>query len=41
VVYVFRPFAQRECQILLIEPVETVNTGDAGGERTVVDPEWI
>ncbi|MCZ6531154.1 MAG: cupin domain-containing protein [Chloroflexi bacterium] len=36
-----RPFAQRECQILLIEPVETVNTGDAGGERTVVDPEWI
>ncbi len=36
-----RPFAQRECQILLIEPVETVNTGDAGGDRTVVDPEWI
>ncbi len=36
-----RPCAQRECQILLIEPVETVNTGDAGGDRTVIDPEWI
>ena len=36
-----RPYAQRECQILLIEPVETVNTGDAGGDRTVIDPEWI
>ncbi|MFV2045512.1 MAG: cupin domain-containing protein [Anaerolineales bacterium] len=36
-----RPYAQRECQILLIEPVETVNTGDAGGDRTVVHPEWI
>jgi mannose-6-phosphate isomerase-like protein (cupin superfamily) len=36
-----RPYAQRECQILLIEPTETVNTGDAGGDRTVIDPEWI
>ena len=36
-----RPYAQNECQILLIEPVETVNTGDAGGDRTVVHPEWI
>jgi len=36
-----RPCAQRECQILLIEPIETVNTGDAGGDRTVVHPEWI
>ena len=36
-----RPYAERECQILLIEPLETVNTGDAGGERTVVDLEWI
>ena len=36
-----RPYAERESQILLIEPVETVNTGDAGGDRTVIDPEWI
>ena len=36
-----RPYAERECQVLLIEPVETINTGDAGGERTVIDLEWI
>jgi mannose-6-phosphate isomerase-like protein (cupin superfamily) len=36
-----RPFAESECDVLLIEPVETVNTGDAGGERTVSDLEWI
>ena len=36
-----KPFAERECRILLIEPIETVNTGDTGGERTVADLEWI
>jgi len=36
-----RPFAESECEVLLIEPVETVNTGDAGGERTVSELEWI
>jgi len=36
-----KPFAERECKILLIEPTETVNTGDAGGDRTVADLEWI
>ncbi len=36
-----KPFAERECKILVIEPIETVNTGDAGGERTVADLEWI
>ncbi len=36
-----KPFAERECMVLLIEPVETVNTGDAGGDRTVTDLEWI
>jgi mannose-6-phosphate isomerase-like protein (cupin superfamily) len=36
-----RPFAESECHVLLIEPRETVNTGDAGGERTVSDLEWI
>ncbi len=36
-----KPFAERECRVLLIEPVETVNTGDAGGDRTVADLEWI
>ena len=29
------PKADEETHVLLIEPRETVNTGDAGGERTV------
>jgi mannose-6-phosphate isomerase-like protein (cupin superfamily) len=36
-----KPFAAQECTIMMIEPVGTVNTGDAGGERTVEKPEWI
>lgn len=36
-----RPYAERECQILVIEPEKTINTGDAGGDRTVIDLEWI
>ncbi|HSR54452.1 MAG TPA: cupin domain-containing protein [Acidobacteriota bacterium] len=29
-----KPVAEKECSILLIEPSGTVNTGDAGGDRT-------
>jgi mannose-6-phosphate isomerase-like protein (cupin superfamily) len=29
-----------ECEVLLIEPAGTPNTGDAGGARTV-EPEWL
>lgn len=36
-----RPVADEEVSVLLFEPASTVNTGSAGGERTVVDPEWI
>jgi mannose-6-phosphate isomerase-like protein (cupin superfamily) len=36
-----KPFSEDECSMLLIEPAATVNTGDAGGERTVTEPEWI
>lgn len=36
-----KPVAEEECQILLIEPVGTVNTGDAGGELTKTDETWI
>ena len=36
-----RPVAEREAHVLLFEPVSTVNTGDAGGPRTVPKPEWI
>jgi len=29
------PFAETDCQLLLIEPSDKVNTGEAGGEPTV------
>lgn len=34
------PVADEEVHVLLLEPKSTVNTGSAGGERTVVD-QWI
>jgi mannose-6-phosphate isomerase-like protein (cupin superfamily) len=34
------PVAEEECEVLLLEPAGTRNTGDAGGARTVA-PEWI
>ncbi len=36
-----KPVAAAECKILLIEPAGTVNTGDAGGELTEENLEWI
>jgi mannose-6-phosphate isomerase-like protein (cupin superfamily) len=36
-----RPVAPRECSVLLIEPRGTLNTGDAGGERTAAQDLWI
>jgi len=30
-----------ECKVLLIEPAETLNTGDAGGALTDTNLEWI
>lgn len=35
------PRAAGPVEALLLEPAGTVNTGDAGGEKTVADPEWI
>lgn len=35
------PFASEEVHVLLFEPASTLNTGDAGGPRTVPDPETI
>lgn len=35
------PVAEPLAQIVLIEKQGTVNTGTAGGERTVANPEWI
>jgi mannose-6-phosphate isomerase-like protein (cupin superfamily) len=36
-----KPSSVDECKLLLIEPADTVNTGDAGGELTDTDLEWI
>ncbi|MCB0713236.1 MAG: cupin domain-containing protein [Ignavibacteriae bacterium] len=35
------PVAEEEVHILLFEPASTVNTGTAGGEKTVEKLEWI
>ena len=36
-----KPVAARECHILLVEPVGTMNTGDVVNERTVTESVWI
>jgi mannose-6-phosphate isomerase-like protein (cupin superfamily) len=36
-----RPVAEAEAHVMLFEPATTVNTGSAGGERTVAEPERI
>ena len=36
-----KPFAKRECKIMLVEPAGTINTGDAGGDLTAKDNVWI
>ena len=36
-----KPFAENECSVMLVEPAGTLNTGDAGGERTVKEDVWI
>lgn len=36
-----RPVAEEEVHLLLFEPAGTLNTGNAGGHRTVADPARI
>jgi len=36
-----KPIAEHECHILMVEPAGTVNTGNAGGDLTVEEVEWI
>lgn len=36
-----KPFAERECKLMLIEPAGTVNTGDAGGKLTAPNDAWV
>ncbi len=36
-----RPFAEKECKAMLVEPAGTINTGGMGGEMTAEDNVWI
>ena len=36
-----KPFAEKECKVMLVEPAGTINTGGAGGEKTAEDNVWI
>jgi hypothetical protein len=36
-----RPSAAKEVKMMLIEPRGTLNTGEAGGERTARNDVWI
>ena len=36
-----KPAAENECQIMMVEPAGTLNTGDAGGDRTIEETAWI
>ena len=36
-----KPYAERECKIMLVEPAGTINTGNAGGNLTAKDNVWI
>ena len=36
-----KPFAEQECQLMLIEPTGVVNTGEAGGKLTAENDVWI
>ena len=36
-----RPFVEKECKAMLIEPSGTINTGGNGGELTAEDDVWI
>ena len=36
-----KPWAEKECHVLLVEPAGTVNTGDAGGDMTADTDSWV
>ena len=36
-----RPVTDVEVAVMLFEPAATLNTGNAGGDKTVAQPEWI
>ncbi len=36
-----KPYSEKECKLMLVEPSGTINTGDTGGELTAEDNVWI
>lgn len=36
-----KPFAEKECKVMLVEPAGTINTGNAGGDFTAGGNVWI
>jgi mannose-6-phosphate isomerase-like protein (cupin superfamily) len=36
-----KPFADRECRIMLVEPAGTINTGDVQSDLTARDGVWV
>ena len=36
-----RPVAEYECQIMLVEPKGTVNTGEISNDRTALNDVWV
>ena len=36
-----RPVAEHECEVVLLEPAGTVNTGDAETSELTADPAWL
>lgn len=36
-----KPFAEKKCEIMLVEPAGTVNTGDTASNLTAEDDVWI
>lgn len=36
-----KPFAESECQVLLIEPSGVINTGESGGELKADNDVWV
>ena len=36
-----KPYAEKHCEIMLVEPAGTINTGDTGCDLTAEDDLWI
>ena len=36
-----KPYAEKQCEIMLVEPAGTINTGDTGDGLTAEDNVWI